>query len=178
MDEFEQFLKAKQMEAKLSNKVTVDMQMIVDHFIERVSTLFIFIEDILEPFIADKTIVIERRQRHIIEEDYGEYDVQELIIDVSGDKVHLTPVGANIIGAVGRIDMRGPQKSAVMLLTREAGPQINTYISPHEAPQPEAITLERLTAMEWQFLERVPRSHYLEFSPDSFKQMLMRVING
>ena len=41
------------------------------------------------------------------EEDIGDYEINKMMIVIKGHRVELEPVGTNLIGAKGRIDMTG-----------------------------------------------------------------------
>lgn len=90
-----------------------------DSWIEQVIKLYDTIEQWLQEYIHDGYMVCHRSKKaKITEKDIGTYDIDILEIDIEGDIVVFEPIGTNVIGASGRIDvyLRGHKADHVMLL--------------------------------------------------------------
>jgi hypothetical protein len=64
----------------------------------------------------DKTVTVSYVDRVITEDFIGEYAVRDLVLQVGDERVILSPKGANIVGAVGRIDLRGERGDKTIIL--------------------------------------------------------------
>ncbi|MBS1515534.1 MAG: hypothetical protein JSS63_10895 [Bacteroidetes bacterium] len=71
----------------------------------------------LEPLSTQKSKIRIERYPIIINEDFiGEYHTEKMTVSVGFDKINFIPVGTNIIGAVGRIDLIGPNTKLLLIL--------------------------------------------------------------
>ncbi|RLC15000.1 MAG: hypothetical protein DRI57_13565 [Deltaproteobacteria bacterium] len=78
-----------------------------DEWIGRVNNLFTLIYSWLKPLEDNDYLKISYKDISISEQSLGRYSVREMIITFfNNDKIELGPVGLNIIGARGRVDMK------------------------------------------------------------------------
>jgi hypothetical protein len=100
----------------------------------------------------DKGIVKAEKFEVEVHEDFiGTYPIDELRLTVGDDRVTFKPVGINVIGALGRVDMRGDRDKIPLIWTEGAG--------------------------EWQFLlQRVPDLVMIPLEEDSLLAALKRVM--
>jgi len=127
-------------------------------------------------------------QDHMINEEYlGTYSTRKLIVKFNHDTVVFTPVGRNVIGAKGRIDMEGKAGTVKFVLVGEDSktPQILTAIITNEEDQKEydnqikkLSEVSKLGKNVWKIATPPPKIQYLELNEDSFFDALMEVING
>jgi hypothetical protein len=106
--------------------------------------------ELLGEAIAQKLVSVSRADKEIEEEDLGTYRIQELILDINGEKVRFSPKGRNIIGTKGRVDLLGELDSMTLLL--EANGDWRIVVS--RVPR-EELSLNRKTLTE--ALQRVMR---------------------
>lgn len=86
----------------------IDWQAKKEEWIQSLNDLYKTITDkYLAPSIADKTVTVAESPKQISEEYIGDYVVTELILQVGDEKVMFSPKGMNIVGASGRVDLRG-----------------------------------------------------------------------
>jgi len=78
---------------------------IVDRWKGAVSRLYDDIAAWLKPYVDDGGLVLERVTKAVHEEATGAYEIDVLDIEVGTETVRLEPMGAVVIGALGRIDM-------------------------------------------------------------------------
>ena len=71
---------------------------------------------------VDRTRVKSMQEPHI-----GKYSIPELILTVGGEQVFFSPKGVNVVGAEGRVDVRGDRGEAI--LVRQSGDHWSLVIS-------------------------------------------------
>lgn len=64
---------------------------------------------------------VERQQRHLNESRYGEYDAPQIFIHTGQIKLYVTPIGRDIPGCEGRVDLETFPGLIRMMLLREKG---------------------------------------------------------
>jgi len=70
----------------------------------------------LSKAIAGNTVSIEYPSKIITEDCIGEYEVKDLVLQVGDEKVVFSPKGTNVVGASGRVDIRGEMGEVTMVL--------------------------------------------------------------
>lgn len=117
-DELKDFLLSRQQHA-LAHEI--DWEERRRQWIDAVKRLYQMVTDeLLAESIAQQLVTVSRVEKEIKEEHLGAYRVPELILDISGEKVRLSPKGRNIMGAKGRVDLVG-ELDVVTLVLEPAG---------------------------------------------------------
>jgi hypothetical protein len=85
----------------------------------------------IREWLREVGLAWEEKSVAIHEERSGQYAVPRLLIRrPDGEQVaELNPIGADIIGAEGRVDLRGPLDSRPILYLLKGGPTFKTAIS-------------------------------------------------
>jgi len=87
-----------------------------ERWLQAVGQLYANVEGWLDEYVTSMAVVCQREPRVLVEDDIGEYKMEALGITCRDIHVVLDPVGANIIGALGRVDMMGPAGDVRLLL--------------------------------------------------------------
>lgn len=87
-----------------------------DTYLAAVNALYAQLQTMLSDAVAKKTILLERRTKNLAENYIGTYAVDDLILLIGGEQVRFSPVGRNIAGASGRVDVVGERDSAVLVV--------------------------------------------------------------
>lgn len=177
MDKFEEFLKSKTEKQSHPDQV-LDKEAVIARFDDSIRRLFDDIEKYLRPYTGNGDIVTNVSRFDVTEEELGTYPSIQMTIKINQDIVRLTPIGAIILAAAGRIDMQGPRDKISLLLAKSGGPQINSSIRFSGEPEPEFPPPTPYDQLIWQFVILSPRRHYIPVTDDTFKQVLMKVIGG
>ncbi len=82
----------------------------------RVGALLGDISRWLSPLVQSGSLKIEPGKVNLEEESLGRYEIASGIIKLGPKRLTLNPIGTIIIGALGRIDVTGPNGKAVLLL--------------------------------------------------------------
>jgi hypothetical protein len=116
------------------------------------------------------------------EELIGSYDAPVMIITIGNDIVRLEPVGRLLIGARGRVDIKGPKGVARLVVVPKEATEIRTQAriiepgqprSPTETPPPVPVS-----DWVWKLASSPPTIKYADLTEDSFLDVLMGVVNG
>src|SRR6266853_1608377 len=91
-----------------------DWQLKKDRWVRSVENLYRFIEEMLGDAIASEDVTVEKFDVHVTE-DFGGYDIPALALTVGGERVEFRPKGVTVIGASGRVDVRGDRDTVTLL---------------------------------------------------------------
>ncbi|MGX5188163.1 hypothetical protein ACWKT5_37080 [Streptomyces avermitilis] len=174
MDKFEEFLNKRKDKDK--EEPVLDKALIIERYQNSVERFYREVAGWLKPYVTDGRITLNYEKVPITEEELGTYDAPQMTIRLGDAATVLMPIGANIIAAAGRIDMKGPYGKESMILVGPDGPTVTSMIStgynPTPPPVPKQTPYEHLI---WKFMLRSPRLHYVPVNEDSFKDYLMKV---
>lgn len=93
-------------------------------FLEKVDKLLFE----MESWCASESLVTQRSPVSILEEDFGNYQTEQLKISTSSGShvANIVPIGASILGANGRVDMEGLYDRIILVDLNAGGPGITT----------------------------------------------------
>ncbi len=98
-------------------------------------------------------MTVEKFNLHVTEDFIGGYDIPALALTVGGERVEFRPKGVTVIGASGRVDVRGDRDTVTLL---------------KDAPDIES---------GWTVvLQRVPHRTTVPLDRESLKDVLERVM--
>lgn len=101
-------------------------------------------KEYLGKVISDRSITIGYSPETIIEDYIGEYEVYDLVLQVGDEKVVFSPKGTNIVGASGRVDMRGEMGEVTMVL--QPGARWSVVIS--RSPTLKVVPLDKRSLLD------------------------------
>ena len=73
-------------------------------------------QDYLAKAIKEGSVIPKCTSTTIAEDFIGEYEVKDLVLQVEDERVIFTPKGTNVVGASGRVDIRGEMGEVTMVL--------------------------------------------------------------
>ena len=102
--------------------------------------------DLIEEWLGDlknQGVTVEKVPKKIYEDHIGDYEAHALIIKVGGECVKFDPVGTIIIASKGRVDIKGSNGTAMLVLfPKGERPKIDVKVTidsaieePKKAPQ-------------------------------------------
>lgn len=167
-------------QAKNSQEVKTDWVKKLDDWKRYLNQFYSMVDGFLKPYVDSKKIEIQRAGIDLQEEYIGAYTVSKLIIRLGENEVVLEPIGTNLIGAKGRVDMLGPkgQVKFVLVPKESRGPKVTvqTWIEGDEPLQkPEQPVISEWA---WKIATPPPRISYIELEEESFQSAMMEVVNG
>jgi hypothetical protein len=90
-------------------------------YLAAVDDLYHQIETMLAEPVAQKTVAIQRRAKELSENYIGTYRIDDLMLLVGDEQVRFSPVGRNIAGASGRVDVLGERGVPEVLIVQPDG---------------------------------------------------------
>ena len=126
----------------------VDWQARKSDWLKRIADLYAVIRKWLAPLEKDGVVRFLTANVTIQEEQIGSYGVEVLTILIGKQRVAFYPKGTLIIGADGRIDIRGQRAVRTIILSDG----------------------------EWHLVERTPKLKVLPFDQNSFQDLLSEVM--
>lgn len=133
----------------------------------------------VESFLAEfnEDIQCERKVVQLIEEHLGEYGIPKLVIRLPKEMIELEPVGANLIAAHGRYDMKGLAGTVKWVLVPESAekPTISVRIAsepelPETKPSPSELV--------WKIATPAPNIRYIPLTREALLEAIMEVSHG
>jgi len=119
-----------------------------EEWLKAIDGLYDLVKSWLQPLESDDTLRFRLAKISLEEDQIGTYEVDVLTLLIGKQRVAFYPKGTLIIGADGRVDVRGQR--AVRTLVLNGG--------------------------RWFVVERAPRLKTLPFNDDSFQDLLREVM--
>jgi hypothetical protein len=91
-----------------------------DKYLAAVQDLYHQIEAIFAQPIKLNEVTLQKRPKQLSESYIGTYSVNDLILVIDDEQVRFSPVGRNIVGATGRVDVIGERGEATLILQPDA----------------------------------------------------------
>ncbi len=98
-----------------SPKADIDWQSKKDTWVRSVEALYAIIQEMLRDSIASGDVVVRRFDVDITEDFIGTYAIPVLELRVGRERVEFRPKGVNVIGAAGRVDLRGERDTVTLV---------------------------------------------------------------
>jgi hypothetical protein len=152
-DTLNEFLRKKRDEASSPD---IDWNAKKAEWITAVEQLYEFLTgSLLKESIDEKTVHVSEVSKQITEEYIGTYAIPELRLKIGNDLVVFSPMGVNVVGAQGRVDVRGDRDTVTLI--RDMTPA-----SPSQ---------------QWKMvLQRVPRVETAPLDSNSLKAAFQRIM--
>lgn len=100
-----------------------------NRWLDHLDRLYTRIEKMLEGYTKSGDIELKYQEKSLNEEYIGEYAVKSLRIKMKYQEVVLDPIGTNLIGAYGRVDMNGSSGTVRLVLVNKNLSRPETKIS-------------------------------------------------
>lgn len=133
----------------------------------------------VKKWIETKKLVVKEKEVNLNEELLGQYKAPGLLIkDKKGKKIaELQPVGAQIIGAKGRVDLNGKLDQMRLVYLEPPGPgiSITEKLTGEEPQRPSRPLFRGVDRPGWYWIESARLSRAREVTEELFIDMLMEV---
>jgi len=138
------------------------------------------VKEFLQPYIEQEKIHLEFEPVVLNEEGIGQYDARRASIRFGSHQIRLEPVGTNLIGAKGRVDLVGPCGTVKFVLVEQTadGPSIKVRIETGGDSRLISETMEHSFGWAWKVATPAPRIRYLPLVAESFYDAIMQVTTG
>jgi hypothetical protein len=111
-DQLVDFLRIKKQQAASPE---IDWQAKRDTWVRSVESLYALVQEMLRDSIESKDVTVRKFDTEVTEDFVGTYSIPVLELTVGTERVEFRPKGVTVIGASGRVDIRG-ERDAVTLL--------------------------------------------------------------
>ena len=115
----------------------------------------------------------------ITEENIGRYEINKMIITMLNQHVTLEPIGSNLIGAYGRIDLKGKKGLVKFVLVprKFQSPKIIVSIRDgEEVPPLLPKTDESKLELVWKIATPAPHVKFIDVDGDAFFFFFLAVL--
>ncbi|AXI62933.1 hypothetical protein DLD99_21445 [Pseudomonas kribbensis] len=175
-DKFEEFIR-KQNELSGDGDQGLDLQTEKDMWFAKLNELYALVSDSLKEYTSANLAKIDFRDIAMTEELIGAYTMQEAQISLGRQIVKLTPIGTFLIGARGRVDMKGPRGMARFLIVPPDSREPRIRVTFGDTPA-VADPVAPPETWVWKIATAPPRVTYIDLTKESFREALMGVVNG
>lgn len=134
----------------------------------------------LEEYQGNGDVLFNYETIELNEEHIGIYECKRMKVRITSEEILLEPVGTLLIGANGRVDMKGKNGTVKLVLVPEksAGPKIKVIISTKEQNEKNQKRKEDGETLVWKIATSPPVITYTDLDGDSFSDALLEVIGG
>lgn len=176
--DFDEFLN-KQVQEKDADK-QIDWKAKLDEWVEYLDEFYKTVEGFLSEYLESGKINYEYSEKKIIEDYIGEYSVKVLQIELGPHTIKLEPIGTNLIGAKGRVDLMGANGKVKFVLVDKSssGPRIKMTVWVSGEKPPEKEEEKKDIEWDWKIATPPPSIKYIDLEQDTFFDALMEVAGG
>lgn len=146
----------------------------VKSWLEKIGQLYRQVEGYLAPFTAQGQIRFERRGRQLNEEFLGNYEAPALLIRIGAKEVALEPVGSVVIGAQGRVDLRGMRDERKLVLLPKHVRRSRVRVLTQEEAQADKARTPATGELVWKIVPG-PRQDYIDLDEQSLTEAILAV---
>lgn len=177
---FENFVKKRLNEAK-NNQLSkdIDWNKERDDWLQSLNDLYSKIRRYLKKYLEADQIQVEREKIVISEEFLGSYEVDKLTIRIGDEKIVAKPIGRNLIGASGRVDLIGVRGRLRLVLFEKEEPPIpirTEFGEKVEEKTSQSPSPNRNTSEEgWHIATFPPHITTTPLSADTFRDALVEL---
>lgn len=157
---------------------TVDWGQQREEWLQHLGQFYKLVEEFLGEYIEQRKVRLERGTKRLHEELVGEYSVDTLTLYIGSNKIDFDPVGTNLIGAKGRVDMRSAQGTVKFVLVPDDATTTVPRVRIVEGAQPVREPLAPEENWTWKIATPPPTVGCVELCEDSFQDAIMEVVNG
>ena len=111
-DQLDDFLRSRKQQA---TRPDIDWQAKKNAWVGSVERLYEFVREILRDSIESEDITLRTFHTDVTEDFVGTYSVPVLEMTVGNERVQFLPKGITVIGASGRVDIRGERDSVTLV---------------------------------------------------------------
>ena len=165
----------------------VDWGLRRERWLEKLGEFYDFVDSSLKKYVDRDKVRIIHGTKNLNEQYIGSYEAPTRLVEIGDNRISLEPVGAILIGAYGRVDMRGPYGRVKFVLVSSDDPES----APVDAEMPAGgshvddadmeiqgagcTTWEQL---DWAITTPPPRVRFLPLLEESFHEAILEVVNG
>jgi hypothetical protein len=168
---------------KQEDASVIDWNAIRDEWLKSLSEFYELIKSFLVEYKNAEKLSYTFSKKEIFEEYIGSYSVDVMDIKLGEHRVKLEPIGTNLIGAHGRVDLIGANGKVRFGLVNEnhsAPSYTKTTIRGENEPKQQDTPIKNPEEIKlaWKIATPPPRIKYKDLEQDVFLEALLEVIGG
>lgn len=153
-----------------------------DQYIEYVNYVYKNVEEFLAEWTSTGGVTIQYHEHEIHEENTGVYYVRKCIIAIGNKFIALTPVGTQLIGTKGRIDISGPFGRSRLILADKDATGLRFRVRHVDPNDPEDAKKDQAQEKEidwtWKIVSNPPNMKFHDFNRENFLSKIMEISNA
>lgn len=153
-----------------------------DQYIDYVNKAYEAIEEFLADWTSNGSVTIQYHDHEIHEENTGVYNVRKCIIAIGSKFIALTPIGTQLIGTKGRIDISGVFGRSRMILADKDATGLRFKVLHVDPNDPEAVKKDLPPEKEidwtWKIVSNPPNMKFDDFNRENFLSKIMEISNA
>ena len=176
---FEDFVN-RQHEMANETERSIDWAKELEEWKDHLAQFNIQVLDFLHTYVDQNKVRVEFVTKRIHEQHIGRYEVRAIEVTIGNTKVIFDPIGTNLFGAKGRVDMKGPSGIVRFVLVPEnsSAPNIRIRIQSGEVDPGHDDPGRATTKWTWKISTPPPDIKYIEVQEETFQTAVMEVVNG
>ncbi|MFM7190565.1 MAG: hypothetical protein ACKOX2_07075 [Microcystaceae cyanobacterium] len=163
LKKFEDFL---QQEMEQDDTPSIDYEAEKQKWLSDIDEFYHSVRGFVDDYLKQGKIIEERKTIKLHEDNFGEYQVEQLIFKIGKKRLIFKPIGRFVVGCHGRIDLDSSFGSVRFLLV------------PKHFDRPSTFFMSDLGSWCWKIATPPPQVSYLELTKQSFLEALMEVANA
>ena len=124
-DRLTEFLRSRKEQAA---KPEINWQARKDNWVRSVEGLYALVRKMLRKSIESKDVSVRTFDLEVTEDYIGTYTIPALELNVGAERVEFRPKGIMVLGAEGRVDIRGAGDTVTMIKRTENGDSVWTVV--------------------------------------------------
>lgn len=160
-----------------TNRPTVDWEQKRDDWLNHLDEFYDVVKRLLGNYIEQKKISTNCSKKWINEEHIGDYEAPSLEVQIGAARIVFDPVGTNLIGARGRVDMHGPYGIVKFVFVPSSipGDRIVLQEPPIKNKGASDVPDEH---WEWKIATPPPSIQYVELEEEAFLSAIMEIASA
>lgn len=156
----------------------VDWEQQREEWLQYLDQFYGLVEEFMGEYVNRGKVGLRRSSKTLNEEFIGEYSAATMAMDIGRNSIVFDPVGTNLIGVKGRVDMQGAKGVVKFVLVPEGttvvGWKARIVVGADPVPEP----VEPVERWEWKIATPPPKVRCVELCRDSFQDAVMEVVKG
>jgi hypothetical protein len=166
LEQFEEFLSQQELEKV---NLLIDYEAEKQKWLDNINEFYDLIRRFVGNYLKQGKITEEWKTIKLQEDNFGEYQVEQLTLKIGKKTLIFKPIGRFVVGCNGRIDLDSSFGSVRFLLVPKDFDKPSTFFMGDFSPQKKWC---------WKIATPPPKVIYLELTEQSFFEALMEVANA
>ena len=167
-----------QQAAAATGDLQVDWNQRREEWLQYLDQFYKQVEGFMREYIDQGKVCLQCGTKELHEEFIGDYSVHTMALHIGANKIVFDPVGTNLIGAKGRVDMQSAKGTVKFVLVPENTANVGWRTRTFEGPDPLPEPVQPVENWVWKIATPPPKVRCLELCKDSFQDAVMEVVNG